>query len=171
VDPAGGYFDTADDHERLVTRPKDVQDNAIPSGGAMATFVLLRLHALTGEGRYRAAAESAIRSVAPLAGRYPTAFAQWLTAIDFALAEPAEIAIVGDPADPTTRELLAVVNAGYRPALVVAVSADPTRSTIPLLADRTMVGGRPTAYVCRNFACRMPVTDPAALREQLPSRA
>ena len=171
VDPAGGYFDTADDHERLVTRPKDVQDNAIPSGGAMATFVLLRLHALTGEGRYRAAAESAIRSVAPLAGRYPTAFALWLTAIDFALAEPAEVAIVGDPADATTRELLAVVNAGYRPAQVVAVSADPTRSAIPLLSDRTMVGGRPTAYVCRNFACQMPVTDPAALREQLGRRA
>ena len=64
-DPAGGFFDTADDHERLITRPKDVQDNAVPSGGAMATTVLLRLAAWTGEGRYREAAERALGTVAP----------------------------------------------------------------------------------------------------------
>ena len=74
ADPAGGFFDTADDHERLITRPKDVQDNATPSGGAMATHVLLRLAALIGEGRYRTAAERAIAAVAPLAARYPTAW-------------------------------------------------------------------------------------------------
>ena len=95
ADPAGGFFDTADDHEQLITRPKDVQDNATPSGGAMATHVLLRLAALTGEGRYRTAAERAIATVAPLAARYPTAFAKWLSAIDLATSDIAEIAIVG----------------------------------------------------------------------------
>ena len=80
VDPDGGFFDTATDHERLVTRPKDTQDNATPSGGAMATHVLLRLAALTGEGRYRDAAERAIAAITPFAARYPTAFAQWLQA-------------------------------------------------------------------------------------------
>ena len=98
ADPAGGFFDTADDHERLITRPKDLQDNAMPSGDAMAASVLLRLAALTGEGRYRTAAERAIRTVAPFAERYPTAFAQWLSAIDFALSDAVEVAIVGDPA-------------------------------------------------------------------------
>ena len=78
ADPAGGFFDTADDHERLVTRPKDVQDNAVPSGNAMAVTVLLRLAALTGEGRYRDAAERAMLTVTQFVDRYPTGFAQWL---------------------------------------------------------------------------------------------
>ncbi len=84
TDPAGGFFDTADDHERLITRPKDVQDNAVPSGSAMAATVLLRLAAWTGEARYREAAERAIGTVAPYLVRYPTGFAQWLVAATFA---------------------------------------------------------------------------------------
>src|SRR6185369_4051696 len=101
-DPDGGFYDTATDHERLVTRPKDVQDNATPSGGAVATLVLLRLAAFTGEGRYRDAAERALATITAYASRYPTAFAMWLQAIDLALAPVAEIAIIGDPADPQT---------------------------------------------------------------------
>ncbi|MBI2777243.1 MAG: thioredoxin domain-containing protein [Chloroflexi bacterium] len=170
VDPDGGFFDTADDHERLVTRPKDVQDNATPSGGAMATHVLLRLAALTGEGRYRMAAERAIAPVAPLAARYPTAFAKWLSAIDLALSDIAEVAIVGDPAEPSTRELIAAATAGLHPARVVAVSPDPAASVVPLLAGRERVKGRPAAYVCRNFSCQLPVTDPDALVAQLRER-
>ena len=170
VDPDGGFFDTADDHERLITRPKDVQDNAVPSGGAMATFVLLRLHALTGDGRYRTAAEAAIASVAPLAARYPTAFAKWLTAIDFALADVVEIAIVGDPADTATRALIDVSEAAAA-SRVLAVSADPAASAVPLLADRIAIDGHPTAYVCRGFACQMPVTSADALRDQLAPQA
>ncbi len=159
ADPAGGFFDTADDHERLVTRPKDVQDNAVPSGNAMATTVLLRLAALTGEGRYRDAAERAMRTVIPFVARYPTGFAQWLSAMDFALAPVVEIAIVGAPEDEGTRALVAVATAGFRPNQVLAVSPDPAASAIPLLADRVAVGGAPTAYVCRDFVCRLPVTD------------
>ena len=122
ADPAGGFFDTADDHERLVTRPKDVQDNAVPSGNAMAARVLLRLAAWTGEGAYRSAAERALRSVVPFVGRYPTGFAQWLGAMDLALAPAIEIAIVGEPDDPATRALLAEVRAGFRPNQVVALA-------------------------------------------------
>ncbi len=167
ADPAGGFFDTADDHERLVARPKDVQDNAVPSGNAMATLVLLRLAALTGEGRYRDAAERAMRTVTGFVGRYPTGFAQWLSAMDLALAAVVEVAIVGDPADPATRALLAETTRGYRPNQVVAVSADPGTSVVPLLADRIAIDGRPTAYVCRGFVCRLPVTTPEALRTEL----
>jgi hypothetical protein len=171
ADPAGGFFDTADDHEQLITRPRDVQDNATPSGGAMATHVLLRLAALTGEGRYRTAAERAIAVVAPLAARYPTAFAKWLSAIDLALADIAEVAIVGAPDEPATRELLAVAAGGFHPARVVAVAADPAASVVPLLVGRTRLRDRPTAYVCRSFACQAPVTDPDALAAQLDERA
>ena len=166
-DPAGGFFDTADDHERLVTRPKDLQDNATPSGNAMAALVLLRLAAWTGEGRYRTAAERAIRTVAPFAERYPTAFAQWLSAIDFAMSDAVEIAIVGNPQEAATRALLEPVATGYRPNQVLAVAGDPEGSAVPLLHDRVAVGGAATAYVCRGFTCRMPVTDAESLRAQL----
>jgi uncharacterized protein YyaL (SSP411 family) len=166
-DPSGGFFDTATDHERLVTRPKDIQDNATPSGGAMATLVLLRMAAFTGESRYRAAAERALATVTAYASRYPTAFAMWLQAIDFALAPVAEVAIVGDPADGATQALLAVAAGGYTPNRVVARKAADAVSAVPLLEDRPQVKGQPTAYVCRNFACRLPVTDAESLRYEL----
>src|SRR6185295_17607286 len=124
ADPAGGFFDTADDHERLVTRPKDVQDNAVPSGNAMATRVLLRLAAWTGDGAYRSAAERAMRTVVPFVGRYPTGFAQWLGAMDLALAPALEIAIVGDADGSGGRVLLDEVRSGYRPNQVVALAPD-----------------------------------------------
>jgi uncharacterized protein YyaL (SSP411 family) len=172
ADPDGGFFDTATDHERLVTRPKDIQDNATPSGGAVATYVLLRLSAFTGDSRYREAAERALATVTAFTARYPTAFALWLQAIDLALAPVAEVAIVGDRSDEATRALLEVAGRGYEPNRVVALLADESAaSDIPLLEARTLLGGRPTAYVCRDFACRLPVTDPDALREQLAESA
>jgi hypothetical protein len=130
--------------------------------------VLLRLAAFTGEARYREAAERGISTVTTFTARYPTAFAMWLQAIDLDLAPVAEVAIVGDPADAETRALLEVAHGGYTPNRVVALArADAAPSAIPLLEARTQLRGRPTAYVCRDFACRLPVTDPDALREQL----
>jgi uncharacterized protein YyaL (SSP411 family) len=172
ADPAGGFFDTADDAETLVTRPKDVQDNAIPSGGAMAATVLLRLAAWTGESRYRDAAEAAIGQVLDVAPGHPTFFGQWLVALDLALAAVAEVAVVGSPVDgapldDATQALIAAAREGYRPHQVLAVSAQPEASAVPLLHGRTLLDGRPTAYVCRNFACRRPVNEPAELAAQL----
>ena len=165
-DPAGGFFDTADDHETLVTRPKDVQDNAVPAGGSMAAGVLLRLAAFTGDNRYRLAADRAITTVLPYLARYPTGFANWLSAAHLAVERIDELAIVGLPAEPETAALLAVAATGFRPNLIVAVAAAGS-SAVPLLDGRERIDGRPTAYLCRDFACRRPVTDPAALREQL----
>ncbi len=163
VDPAGGFFDTAIDHEVLITRPKNLQDNAVPSGNAMAVTVLLRLAALTGEGRYRDGAEGALRLVADLAPRHPTFFGQWLVALDLALADIDEIAIVGDPGLPATERLLAVIQVGFHPNQVVALAGTPASSSIELLRERRQVAGLPTAFVCHAFACRLPVTDPEAL--------
>ena len=165
--PGGGFYDTSDDHEALVVRPRDLQDHATPSGGAMAASVLLRLAALSGEARDREVAEAAIREVQPAAGAYPTAFAQWLCALDFALASPKEVAIVGDPDAPGTRALLAVLRARYRPHQVVALGRPDEAPGVPLLEGRAPVDGRPTAFVCRGFTCRLPVTDPAALEAEL----
>ena len=137
----------------------------------MAASVLLRLGALTGEARYREAAERAIGTVTAYVGRYPTGFANWLSAAHLAVEGIDELAIAGDPDDAATRALAGVASDGFRPNLVLAVAADPVSSVVPLLADRTLVDGRPTAYLCRDFACRLPVTDPTALLEQLSAAA
>jgi len=170
-DPKGGFFDTADDHEALVTRPKDVQDNAVPAGASMAASVLLRLAALTGEARYREAADGALATVTAYLARYPTGFANWLSAAHLAVEGIDELAIAGDPSDPSTRALAEVALDGFRPNLVLAIAADPGASIVPLLVGRVLVDGRPTAYLCREFACRLPVTDPSALSEQLSAAA
>ena len=165
--PEGGFFDVADDHDALVLRPRELQDGATPSGNAMAATVLLRLAALTGETALRTDAERAIAAVGPYLGRYPTAFGQWLLALDVALAPVVEVAIVGDPADPAVARLLVPALAPFRPHQVVACGPDPGRSRIPLLGGRFALNGRPTAFVCRNFACRQPVTEPEALEALL----
>jgi hypothetical protein len=166
-DPRGGFFDTSDDHETLVTRPKDIQDNATPSGNAMAATVLLKLAALTSETRYADLATAALRAIQPLLAQHPTAFAQWLCAASFGLGEPKEIAFVGDPAQEAVRALLAVTFNAYRPFKVVALKRPGEASPIPLLAGREQIKGQATAAVCYNFACRLPVTEASALKEQL----
>ncbi|HET7676367.1 MAG TPA: thioredoxin domain-containing protein [Candidatus Limnocylindrales bacterium] len=167
ADPAGGFFDTGDDHEQLITRPKGLQDNALPSGGAMAATGLLRLAALSGEGRYRAAAEEALRGVLPVLGRYPTAFGQWLAALELATSTITEVAIVGTPGETATDALLAVVGERWRPHLVLAAGDGSANAAVPLLRDRPDLDGRPAAYVCRDFACRRPVATPDELRAEL----
>ena len=169
ADPAGGFHDTADDAETLVARPRSLQDNAVPSGGAMAATVLLRLAALTGEGRYADAAEAALGVVGAAPAAYPTAFAQWLAAIDWHVGPVDEIADrrrPGRPADGAPRGRRprgAPGHLGWRPRQVIAIGPDPAASAVPLLQGRFALRGGPTAFVCRSFACRQPVTEPEAL--------
>ena len=165
--PDGGFFDTADDHETLVARPRDSQDNALPSGGAMAARVLLRMAAWTGEAHYGKAALGAIATMGGYLGRYPTAFAAWLSALDMAVAGIDEVVVAGDPADLATRALLRPAATGFRPNQVLAAAASPDASAIAVLHDRAMVAGRPAAYLCRGSTCRLPVVEPAALEALL----
>ncbi|HSD83221.1 MAG TPA: thioredoxin domain-containing protein, partial [Anaerolineae bacterium] len=163
ADPAGGFFDTSDDHEALVTRPKDLQDNAVPSGNAMAATTLLKIAAFTGEDRYSRSVEALLESLQPALIQAPLGFAQWLVALDFALSDPKEIAIVGDARSADTQALLDVVRAGYRPHQVVALGAPDRASALPLLRDRPALNQQATAYVCVRFACQCPTTDPQTL--------
>jgi hypothetical protein len=166
--PDGGFFDTSDDHETLITRPRELQDNAVPSGNAMAAFVLLRLAGLSSEPRYAELAQRSLSQVQPLLARYPLGFAQWLIALDYALSHPREIAIVGDPEAADTRALLEVCTTGYHPHQIVALgTTDAEASAVPLLQARSQIEGRATAYVCHDFTCRAPVTDPDALKALL----
>jgi uncharacterized protein YyaL (SSP411 family) len=156
ADPVnGGFFSTASDHEPLIARRKDLDDAPIPSGGASAAFGLLRLAALTGEERYRAAGEGQLRLTHVLAQRHPTAFGHTLQALDFLVGPVREVALVG-PSDGVAG-LAATVREQLRPRLVLAGGPGPAPEP-PLLADREPVDGRAAAYVCEQFVCQRPIT-------------
>jgi uncharacterized protein YyaL (SSP411 family) len=154
----GGFFSTSDDHEALIARRKEIGDHPIPSGNSAAALGLLRLAALTGERSYEQQAEGVLRLFAGSAAQHPEAFAHLLRAIDFHLSPTKEVALIGGDLTALSR----VVRAEHRPHLVLAAGPEGT-FVPPLLQDRTTVDDHPTAYVCEGFACKTPVTDPAAL--------
>jgi uncharacterized protein YyaL (SSP411 family) len=166
----GGFFDTPDDGEALIHRPKDLLESALPSGNSVAADVLQRLALYTAEDAYRAAAEQTLVAAGALLAQYPSGVGEMLCALDFYLSSPQEIAIIGDPAAADTQALLKPIYGSYRPYQVVAAAAPADQAAIaaiPLLADRPQRNGQATAYVCRNYACRQPVTTPEELAEQL----
>jgi uncharacterized protein YyaL (SSP411 family) len=159
-DGRGGFYDTADDAETLVSRPADPTDNATPSGLSAVAGALTTYTALTGDTRYRAAAEEALATVTAIAARHAR-FAGYACAVGEAqLSGPYEIAVAGDGE-------LAELAWRLAPPGAVVVSGQADQDGVPLLADRPMLGGAPTAYVCRGFLCDRPVTDPADLRSLL----
>ena len=167
-DPSGGFFDTRDDQQDLILRPKDLQDNATPSGNSLAAMALLQLHALTGNQEDWRLAERTLRIVQEALPRYPLAFSNWLCAALLAIEPPAEVAIVGPEQHPRTVEFVSVLWNNYRPQLISARSDLPLPQDAPLLlSNRPMIDGQPTAYVCRNFVCNLPATSPAELSRQL----
>ena len=159
-DERGGFYETSSDHEQLVARRKDLEDNPIPAGNSSAAYGLLRLAALTGEHEYERRAEGVLRLLHELAPRHPQAFAHLLQALDFRLAHTREVALAGDE----TAELERVVRSKFRPHIVLA-GGQP--DGVPLMQGREPVAGRPAAYVCEQFACRQPVTEPAELEALL----
>jgi uncharacterized protein YyaL (SSP411 family) len=163
----GGFFDTADDAERLFTRPRDVSDNAAPSGQSALAGALLSYAALVGSSEHRAAADAALAAAGELASREPR-FAGWTLAVaEAALAGPLQVAVVGS-GEPAER-LLAAARHSTSPGLVLA-AGPPDQPGVPLLAERPLVADAPAAYVCRGFVCDRPVTAVADLLAMLEPR-
>ena len=158
----GAYFATAHDAEALLTRPKDLWDNAQPAGPSVMVDVHLRLGALTGQPHHHDRAERILALFTPRAEQAPTGYGELLRGLERLLAGPVEVAVVGPPDDDATASLVAAYRRRWRPGAVLAVG-DEGATVPPLLHDRPRVGGRPAAYVCRDFACERPVTDPADL--------
>ena len=167
----GGFFQTGRDAEALVVRPKEISDNAVPSGNSLAADVLLRLGHLTGETGYENAGVGALRLVRDQAAGAPSGFGHALGALDAYLSPVKEVAIVGHPGSAETRALVAEVTTNrFLPNHVLAVSSpgdDASTERVALLRDRPQRDGHATAYVCERFQCRFPVTTPAELVEQL----
>jgi uncharacterized protein len=170
-DSSGGIlYSTADNQAQLLFRPKDFDDNAVPAGNSMAAEVLVELALLSGDDRYRRAAEEIIAALGNALSSHPLFFGRLLSVLDTHLGNPLEVAIVGDIKSPRSRELLACLESAYIPAKVVA--AGPEGSAVPeLLKDR---GGKidgsgetVAAYVCRGFVCSQPVSRVEDFRTQL----
>jgi uncharacterized protein YyaL (SSP411 family) len=165
----GGFYDTADDAEQLITRPADPTDNATPSGFSSICAALVGYTALAGDPGYREAADAALERVAPLIGSHPR-FAGYAAAVaEAALSGPYEIAIAAGEAGDAREAQPELLSAAHRhaPPGAVIVSGAPDRPGVPLLADRPLLDGLPTAYVCRGFVCDRPVTDPGELVARL----
>jgi uncharacterized protein YyaL (SSP411 family) len=166
-DPDDGFFQTGSDAEELVIRPRELFDNALPSGSSAAATVLQRLALLTGEARYERAAGQALRTVGGLMTKAPTMLGQALSALDLSVGPSREVAIVGRPDGAEAAALIGEVHGRFLPNVVLAVGPGGSTGGVALLEGRSEVDGRAAAYVCERFACRLPVTDPAALAAQL----
>jgi uncharacterized protein len=165
----GGFFQTGTDDSALVLRPKELYDNAVPSGNSAAADVLQRLALLTGDREWERIGVSGIRLVRDALGRAPTAFGHALVALDLYLGPSREVAIIGSLEHPGARALMNELHRErYLPNVVVAIGPQETVLDGPaLLEDRPQVDGAPTAYVCERFSCRLPVTRPEDLAKQL----
>ncbi|RKR90271.1 hypothetical protein BDK92_4641 [Micromonospora pisi] len=151
---SGGFYDTADDAEKLITRPADPTDNATPSGLSALVAALVAYSALTGEPRYREVAETALATVAPIVARHARFAGYAATSGEALLSGPYEVAIV--TTDPVGDPLLLAARRHAPPGAVVVAGA-PDQPGVPLLADRPLLAGGSTAYVCRGFVCDRPV--------------
>jgi uncharacterized protein len=164
-----GFFYTGKSHEQLISRSKPIFDASIPSGNAMATQLLLRLHHLTGRDDYRERAEKTLRAYYEAMERQPFGFAHLLCAMDFYLRKPKEILIVGERKDVAVQELLQSIYHRYLPNLTIQLAGvdDSLESVAPLLQGKTQIDGKPTAYVCHNYTCSAPVTSRTELEPLL----
>ncbi len=164
----GQFYDTGSDHEDLIVRPRDVSDNAIPSGSSAACSVLLKLAIYTGESGMRDMAVGGIRSARELMLQVPAGAGHWLSGLDFYLSAPREVAIAGDPGDDATRALLAETYRHHLPnKVVMGVTGKGAITNLPLARGREQLGGVATAYVCENYSCQLPTSDPRVLAQQL----
>ena len=171
-DAHGGYFFTADDGEQLLVRQKEVYDGAIPSGNSVAAMNLVRMARITGRTAFADRAARVFAAFAPDTARGASAHSHLADALQLASAPSLEIVIAGDPDADDTAALLEVVRANHRPQAALLLippwaAGDRVRSLAPFTADHAPIDGRAAAYVCRDFACQMPTTDPQELRRLL----
>ena len=165
------FYDTGSDQEALIVRPRDIFDNAQPSGGSAASMALFRCAEFTGNVDFERVGAANLRTVRELMERAPSAFSWWLQAAEFYANPVKQVVIVGENDDPSTISMIQEARKGFNPDRIVAhldpAVGDEANASMPLFEGRKMVDGLTTAYVCRNYACELPVTDVQALVTQL----
>jgi uncharacterized protein YyaL (SSP411 family) len=164
---AGGYFFAAHDAERLIARSKSGADGSLPSGNAVAAHTLLRLHHLVGDAGYRTRAEEILRLYHDEAAKNPFGYAAYLQAFELFVEGPTEVVVVASAGAAAGEALWETVAGVYLPHHVLVTAEPGDEAPLAPARDRPAIDGRATAYVCRNFTCAPPVTDPGALRPLL----
>ena len=162
------FYDTSGDHEDLVIRPRDIADNAIPSGASTACKVLLKLAVYLDDDQMRNIARLSMESAMPLITKSPIAAGEWLNCIEFHIDGSKEIVINGDFNDHGTKPLLSEVYRSFVPnKVILGINEEAAYDNFPLAASKNMLDGKPTAYVCKNYTCSLPVNEPTDLFKQL----
>jgi uncharacterized protein YyaL (SSP411 family) len=162
----GGFYYTADDQEALLVRNKELADNAVPSGNAMAALALVKLAKLTGEERYLSAAENTMQAGAEIMQRYPSAAAQMLQAVDFLLGPTYELVFAGDQG-PESQGILAEIRQQFLPNKVLAFAGDSLPALTGLLEGKQISPGEPTLFICEGFTCQAPAHGREEIQERL----
>ena len=162
------FYDTSGDHEDLVIRPRDIADNAIPSGASTACKVLLKLAVYLDDDQMRNIARLSMESAMPLITKAPIAAGEWLNCIEFHIDGSKEIVINGNFNDHGTKHLLSEVYRSFVPnKVILGINEEAAYDNFPLAASKNMLDGKPTAYVCKNYTCSLPVNEPTDLFKQL----
>ncbi len=168
-----GFFLTGNDAEKLIIRPKEIYDGAIPSGNSVAALDLLRMSRLTAENKFELLAQELFVTYSSALNQNPEAFPQMLIALDFALGPSREIVIAGTKESKEVKEFLHLIYAKFLPNKVVALhpeegkAAKEVEALIPFIEDQVMQAAKPTVYVCQNHVCKQPVTSPGELEKLL----
>jgi len=167
----GGFYFTADDGEKLLVRPRELYDGAIPSGNSVALSNLLRLARITADTGLEEKASELTKAFGAQVARSPIAFTQFLVGLDFAVGPSYEIVVVGEPGKADTEAMLRALRSKYVPSKVVLLrqpgDAPPIAALAPFTKPMTLRDGKATAYVCRGYACERPTTDPAVMLKAL----
>ena len=168
-DQSGGFFFTSKDHEKLIVRKKMSQDGAIPSGNSVAVLSLLRLSRISGEVDFKRAAEKTIETFSHILNSAPAALHMMLVGLDFYLDTPMEIVLSGNLESGDTKEMLNVIHSVYLPNKVIAFNSNDDSKTLflPILKDKSPVNNKATVFLCENYACKLPMIDPEAVRKSL----
>jgi uncharacterized protein YyaL (SSP411 family) len=161
------WYDTAVDHEPLLVRPREVTDNATPSGSSLTADLLLTWSELDDRPEWRTLAQAMVARVSHAIAQYPQALGHLAGVAEALVHGSMQVAIVGDPEEGGHRELVARVTASFIPALVLAGGEPSVEGQPALMHNRTAVGGHPTAYVCQGFTCDLPTEDPDELERQV----
>ena len=165
-DPGKGFYDTPDDGETLIVRPKSFFDSAMPSGNGAMAMLLTSLGRLTGKHEWEDIALEIVRSMQDIMHRQPTGFGSLLQAVEAHHSPHREIAVIGNLTSSATHALIEVLHQRYLPHVALA-AAQPGNAYLPVLENREMVNHQPAAYVCENLACRLPVTTAQELERAL----
>ena len=163
------FYDTSMEHSKLLVRPRDLLDNAVPSGGSIAAIALLRLSVFTGKTEYAEKAEASMKAVILHMEQAPSAVTSWLSAVDILRSDSQEVVLIGAAGDPVIAEMKRELRSTFSPNTVLAGGTGESSegASSPLLEGREQIKGKATAYVCENYACMLPVTTVDELIEQL----